>query len=85
MIAQGFYLWGALWGDPWSQRLRWMDHNPFDKVDKLRGTLLYVSNQLTAHNIPVTKDYYGPGTHTWPYWERAVRRSWPLLAQGMGL
>ncbi|ONI76115.1 hypothetical protein ALI144C_36100 [Actinosynnema sp. ALI-1.44] len=119
MIAQGFFIWGVLWGDPWSQRARWMDHNPYDKVDKLRGTKLYVSSgdgnpgplespnapptagailegmafgnsksftdKLQASGIPVTADYYGPGTHTWPYWERALKRSWPLLAAGMGI
>ncbi|KAA5827129.1 alpha/beta hydrolase family protein [Saccharopolyspora hirsuta] len=119
MIAQGFPVWGVLWGDPWSQRLRWMDHNPFDKVERLRGTKLFVSagdgqpgpiedpsgpppagslleevalgnsrtftDRLQAAGIPVTTDYYGPGTHTWPYWERALKRSWPLLASGMGI
>nr|WP_042182261.1 alpha/beta hydrolase family protein [Kibdelosporangium sp. MJ126-NF4] len=117
MIAQGFFVWGILWGDPWSQRARWMDHNPFDKVDKLRGTQLYVSSgdgnpgplengppgagallegaalgnsksftdKLRANGIPVTADYYGPGTHSWPYWERALKQSWPVLASGMGI
>ncbi|WP_158887512.1 alpha/beta hydrolase [Amycolatopsis anabasis] len=118
IIAQGIFLWGILWGDPWSQRARWMDHNPYDKVDKLRGTRLYVSagdgnpgpiddpnappiagnllegmalgnsktftDKLRSSGIPVTTDYYGAGTHTWPYWERALKRSWPVLASGMG-
>lgn len=26
-----------------------------------------------------TFDFYGPGTHDWPYWERALHRAWPLL------
>jgi S-formylglutathione hydrolase FrmB len=119
MIAEGFYVWGILWGDPWSQRARWMDHNPADKVDKLRGTRLYVSagngssgplddpnapepvgellesvamvnsqsftGKLQRGGVPVTTDYYGAGTHTWPYWEFALKRSWPVLADGMGI
>lgn len=119
MIAQGFFIWGMLWGNPWSNRDRWRAHNPTDKVDKLRGMELYVSAgngelgpldgpdtpaiagalleglalenskrftaELERAGIPVTTDYYGPGTHTWPYWERSLHRSWPTLANGMGL
>ncbi|WP_158881680.1 alpha/beta hydrolase [Amycolatopsis anabasis] len=119
MINQGFFVWGVLWGDPWSQRARWMDHNPADKVDKLRGTKLYVSSgdgktgplddpagpppagalledvalgnsrgfvgKLQQGGVPVTVDFYGAGTHTWPYWQFALHRSWPVLASGMGI
>lgn len=119
MIAQGFFVWGVLWGDPWSQRPRWEDHNPATKVDKLRGVKLYVScgngqtgpldspsapnqvgallegtaltnnqgfvDKLKQQNIPVTVDFYGPGTHSWPYWQFAFHRSWPILASGMGI
>jgi S-formylglutathione hydrolase FrmB len=27
--------------------------------------------------IPATIDLYGSGTHTWPYWQRELHRSWP--------
>ncbi|GAA1988369.1 alpha/beta hydrolase family protein [Amycolatopsis minnesotensis] len=119
MIAQGFPIWGVLWGDPWSQRARWEDHDPAFKTDKLRGTKLYVSagngdtgplddpagppaaggllesvalsnsrgftDKLTQNGVPVTVDWYGAGTHTWPYWQFALHRSWPILASGMGI
>lgn len=119
MVAQGYFVWGVLWGDPWSQRARWRDHNPADKIDKLRGTKLYVSSgngntgpldtpdapgavgellesvallnsqlftgKLLSGGVPVITDYYGPGTHTWPYWESSLKRSWPVLADGMGI
>ena len=28
--------------------------------------------------VPVTTDLYGPGTHSWPYWQREFQRSWPV-------
>jgi S-formylglutathione hydrolase FrmB len=40
---------------------------------------------LRAHGIPVTTDFYGAGVHTWPYWERELQRSWPLLAGALGV
>src|SRR5207244_956658 len=27
-----------------------------------------------AARIPHTTDFYGPGTHSWPYWERELQR-----------
>lgn len=41
--------------------------------------------RLRELGIPVTVDAYGPGTHTWPYWERALHRAWPLLLKALGL
>jgi len=35
--------------------------------------------RLRAAGVPVTTDFYGPGTHDWPYWERELRRALPLL------
>ena len=34
--------------------------------------------------IPVTIDAYGPGTHTWLHWERALHRSLPMLLEALG-
>ena len=33
--------------------------------------------------IPVRFDDYGPGTHDWPYWERELHRSLPLLLDAL--
>lgn len=138
LIAQGHFMWGALFGDPWSMLFMWEQHNPANKAEKLRGTRLYVSsgdgkpgsleepgypgaveevpyeappgqdpddaawaakvleemslensktfvNKLKASGVPVTVDFYQGGTHSWPYWERALKRSWPILASGMGM
>jgi S-formylglutathione hydrolase FrmB len=38
-------------------------------------------NQL---DIPATVDAYGPGSHTWPYFERALHRALPLLLKAVG-
>lgn len=43
------------------------------------------AKRLDALGIPVTTDFYRGGTHTWPYWERQLIRSWPVLAKGLGL
>jgi diacylglycerol O-acyltransferase/trehalose O-mycolyltransferase len=29
--------------------------------------------------VAVTTDFYRPRTHTWPYWERELHRSLPML------
>ncbi|MFA9270842.1 esterase family protein [Svornostia abyssi] len=41
--------------------------------------------RLEQLDIPATVDLYRGGTHTWPYWERQMIRSWPVLAKGLGL
>ena len=39
---------------------------------------------LAKAKIPVTVDAYGPGSHDWPYWERGLHRSLPLLLKALG-
>jgi diacylglycerol O-acyltransferase/trehalose O-mycolyltransferase len=29
--------------------------------------------------LHLTTDFHGPGTHDWPYWERELHRSLPML------
>ncbi|SDD99222.1 alpha/beta hydrolase [Actinokineospora iranica] len=43
------------------------------------------TDKLRKKGIPVTVNYYGKGTHSWPYWERELKNSWPVLAKGLGL
>ena len=40
---------------------------------------------LDAAGIPATINAYGPGTHSWPYWDRELATSLPLLLDGVGL
>ena len=35
--------------------------------------------RLHQLGIPVRFDAYDPGTHDWPYWQRELHRSLPLL------
>jgi len=58
----------------------------FDMIEPLS----YISSRsftdrLKQRGIAVTTNYYGNGTHTWPYWERELHASWPTLAAGLGL
>lgn len=43
------------------------------------------TERLQHAGIPVTTDYYGDGTHHWPYWGRELHRSWPVLARALGV
>jgi hypothetical protein len=47
---------------------------PTDPVESVVGQMseAFVA-ALDAAGIPHTDDLYGPGTHTWPYWERDLR------------
>jgi len=35
-------------------------------------------------HIPVHAELYGPGTHSWPYWQRDLHHAWPMLARALG-
>ncbi|MGW4118708.1 alpha/beta hydrolase [Nocardia sp. NPDC004711] len=59
----------------------------------LGGTLEAATNYCT-HNlkakldglgIPATYDLTPTGTHSWGYWQDALKKSWPVLATGLGL
>lgn len=39
--------------------------------------------RLKTLGVDATSDFYGPGTHTWPYWERALHRAWPMLQEAL--
>src|SRR6266545_4798689 len=39
--------------------------------------------RLRQAGIPVEVDAYGPGTHDWPYWQRELHRSLPLLQHAL--
>ncbi len=42
-------------------------------------------NRLGQLGIPATFDFTANGTHSWGYWQDAFKKSWPVLARGMGV
>ncbi|TQM33244.1 S-formylglutathione hydrolase FrmB [Nocardia bhagyanarayanae] len=42
-------------------------------------------DKLDALGIPATYDFQPTGTHSWGYWQDALKKSWPVLADGLGL
>jgi diacylglycerol O-acyltransferase / trehalose O-mycolyltransferase len=43
------------------------------------------TKRASALRIHPTLHLYGRGTHNWRYWQRELRRSWPLLTDALGL
>ena len=35
--------------------------------------------------VTVDADFYGPGTHTWPYWIRGLERALPGMLRALGV
>ena len=52
-------------------------------ADRIEPVVLNESRAFAARlrelGIPVTTDFYGAGTHDWPYWERELERAVPFL------
>lgn len=115
LVRSGRLDFNDLWGGEFFNHAIWSANNPFDHLEDLRGTALYVSSgnglqgpldgpfagdplevgalassrtvtdRLKQLGIPVTVDFYGNGTHSWPYWQRELVRAWPMLATALGL
>jgi diacylglycerol O-acyltransferase/trehalose O-mycolyltransferase len=55
-----------------------------DGLEQLLGEQsVTVADQLRRYGVPVRTDFYGPGHHAWPYWERELHRSFPMLARAV--
>ena len=50
-------------------------------VGQEAGALLSHLRQL---GIPVVADMYGPGTHSWSYWQRELHESFPIMMRAIG-
>ncbi|WP_206795473.1 alpha/beta hydrolase family protein [Amycolatopsis sp. MtRt-6] len=44
-----------------------------------------LARRLREVGATVTTDFYGPGTHNWPWWQRSLHLSFPLLTQPLRL
>lgn len=42
-------------------------------------------NRLGELGIPATFDFQPTGSHSWGYWQDALKKSWPVLAEGLGI
>jgi len=55
-----------------------------DSLERLLGEQsVALADRLRSHGVPVRTDFYGPGRHAWPYWERALHDSFPMLERAM--
>jgi diacylglycerol O-acyltransferase/trehalose O-mycolyltransferase len=55
-----------------------------DGLEQLLGEQsVAVADRLRDSGVAVRTDFYGPGHHAWPYWERALHRSFPMLTAAM--
>jgi S-formylglutathione hydrolase FrmB len=50
-----------------------------DREEFLHGMNLALAAHFTDLKLHLTTDFYGAGTHDWPYWERELHRSLPIL------
>ncbi|GAA2068943.1 alpha/beta hydrolase [Williamsia deligens] len=44
-----------------------------------------LAETLAAKRIPATFDFEPRGSHSWPYWQDQLHRSWPTVARGLGI
>ncbi|RMI42233.1 esterase family protein [Actinomadura harenae] len=69
---------------------------PFDKPGKQPWDISYLSESqvlrasgdfVTAAKkagVPVTTDFYGPGSHNWAYWKVEMHKTWPEVMASIG-
>jgi S-formylglutathione hydrolase FrmB len=44
----------------------------------------YFTDKAAALGIPMTVNYYSPGTHSWPYWRIQMHNTWPSMMATIG-
>jgi S-formylglutathione hydrolase FrmB len=62
--------------------------DPSGLLVKLEGALFLQNQEFVARanrlGLDLTVDFYGPGTHTFPYWARELEKAFPLLMEAIG-
>lgn len=62
--------------------------DPSDLLAQLEAALLLQNQEFVARarglGIDVAVDFYGPGIHTFPYWQRELHVAFPLLMRAIG-
>ncbi|WP_394841242.1 esterase family protein [Pendulispora brunnea] len=57
---------------------------PDDGLERqLEGMNAEFVQRMRGAGANVTANLYGPGTHTWPYWERELHASFPMLTKAV--
>jgi diacylglycerol O-acyltransferase / trehalose O-mycolyltransferase len=55
-----------------------------DGLEQLLGEQsVAVADRLRSFGVAVRTDFYGPGHHAWPYWERALHQAFPMLERAV--
>ena len=56
----------------------------YDDLEALLNQMNHaLAGRLQAAGARLTTDFYGPGTHDWPYWQRELHRSLPVLLHAL--
>ncbi|WP_076477126.1 alpha/beta hydrolase [Williamsia sterculiae] len=42
-----------------------------------------LADDLASRRIPATFDFESTGTHSWPYWNDQLHKSWPVISRGL--
>lgn len=62
--------------------------DPSGLLAQLEAALSLQNTEFVARadrlGLDLTVDFYGAGTHTWPYWARELEKAFPLLMQAIG-
>jgi diacylglycerol O-acyltransferase / trehalose O-mycolyltransferase / mycolyltransferase Ag85 len=62
--------------------------DPSGLLVQLEAALFLQDREFVARaerlGLDITVDFYGAGTHTWPYWARELERSFPPLMRAIG-
>jgi len=62
--------------------------DPSGLLAQLEAALLLQNKEFVARarhfGLDITVDFYGPGTHTFPYWARELEVAFPLLMRAIG-
>ena len=58
------------------------EHDDFEALIAAKNERLVA--RLKELGIPATVDAYGPGTHSWPYWDRELPKALPMLLKAIG-
>jgi diacylglycerol O-acyltransferase / trehalose O-mycolyltransferase len=62
--------------------------DPSGLLVQLEAALFLQNREFVARaerlGLDLTVDFYGAGTHTWPYWSRELEKAFPLLMGAIG-